>query len=144
MFLHFCYHYQNKFTQPRPQVFSVNGSIIYNFPGLLMSSVQWWQNSSKFGRTVACYDELICLWFQPIRKREIFWVNVIIHVITWSRMKMKPWKMKLSNLYCRNINNCMERCLCFLLIRVLWIHKDFIFMYFIALDWSIESTWSNT
>ena len=43
------YHYRNV-TQPHPQVFSVNGSIIWEFAHRFTSSVHTSQTSSKFGR----------------------------------------------------------------------------------------------
>ena len=43
------YHYRNV-TQPHPQVFSVNGLIIWQFAPRLTSSVHTSQTSSKFGR----------------------------------------------------------------------------------------------
>ena len=43
------YHYWNV-TQPHPQVFSVNGLIIWQFAARLTSSVHTSQTSSKFGR----------------------------------------------------------------------------------------------
>ena len=41
--------FTTKTTQPRPQVFSVNGALTYKKAALLTSSVHWSQNSSKFG-----------------------------------------------------------------------------------------------
>ena len=52
-------HYQT--TQPRPQVFSVNSSIICNFAALLMSSVNM-ANFFQIWSTIAGYDEL-CVGF---------------------------------------------------------------------------------
>ena len=41
--------FTNKTTQPRPQVFSVNGALTCKEAALLTSLVDWSQNSSKFG-----------------------------------------------------------------------------------------------
>ena len=65
-----------KTTQTRPQVFSVNGSIICQFCSTkLTSSVQYHRfNIAKFFQiwsAIAGYDEL-CVGFQPIRNGEYF------------------------------------------------------------------------
>ena len=78
-----------KITQPRPQVFSVNGSIIcsglhfwrhfgvFNRTKLLTSSVQTMQKlicKAQIWSRAAGYGELY-VWFWTIRHGEIFWMN---------------------------------------------------------------------
>ena len=79
-------------TQPWSQVFSVNGSIIFdvidsiwrrfwrhwfnNFrkASLLTSLIQYCEDSFQIWWTAAGYGEL-CVWFKPIRNERIFWMN---------------------------------------------------------------------
>ena len=42
--------FTTKTTQPRPQLFSVNGALTCKKAVFLTSSVDWWQNFSKFGQ----------------------------------------------------------------------------------------------
>ena len=70
-------------TQPCPQVFSVNGSIIcgglyfwrhwFNMAKILTSLVQYGEDSFQIWWTAAGYGEL-CVWFKPIRNGKIFWM----------------------------------------------------------------------
>ena len=79
-------------TQPCPQAFSVNGSIIFDVIGsiwwrfwrhrfnnfrkapLLTSLIQYCDGSFQIWWTAAGYGEL-CVWFKPIRNVKIFWMN---------------------------------------------------------------------
>ena len=79
-------------TQPCPQVFSFNGSIVFdvidsiwrrfwrrwfnNFrkAPLLTSLIQYCEDSFQIWWTAAGYGEL-CVWFKPIRNGKIFWMN---------------------------------------------------------------------
>ena len=84
-------------TQPCPQVFTVNGSIIcggltfdvidsiwrrfwrhwfnnFRKAPLLTSLIQNGEDSFQIWWTAAGYGEL-CVWFKPIRNGKIFWMN---------------------------------------------------------------------
>ena len=74
-------------TQPCPQVFSVNGSIIcgglyfwrhwfnnFRKAPLLTSLIQYGEDIFQIWWTAAGYGEL-CMWFKPIRNGKIFWMN---------------------------------------------------------------------
>ena len=69
-------------TQPCPQVFSVNGSIIFGrlhfwrhwFNMAKISFQIWW--------TAAGYGEL-CVWLKPIRNGKIFWMNNNVYYCLW-------------------------------------------------------------
>ena len=84
-------------TQPCPQVFSVNSSIIsgglyfwrhwFSMAKILTSLIQWFsvgsiltsliqygEDSFQIWWTAAGYGEL-CVWFKPIRNGKIFWMN---------------------------------------------------------------------
>ena len=72
-----CHHFlvTTKTNQPRPQVFSVNGSIIWQF--YCMNDVifhNFIAKSFQIMSTIAGYDEL-CMAFYPIRNGEIFGMN---------------------------------------------------------------------
>ena len=56
-----AHFFTTKATQPRPQVFSVNGALTCKKAPLLTSSVHKTQNSSKFWSSVAGYGELCVL-----------------------------------------------------------------------------------
>ena len=75
-------------TQPCPQVFSVNNSIIcgglwrfwrhwfnnFRKAPLLTSLIQYGEDSFQMWWTATWYGEL-CVWFKPIRNGKIFWMN---------------------------------------------------------------------
>ena len=63
-----------KTTQPHPQVFSVNSSIIYNFAALLTSSVQYGTICPNFGGQL-----------------QLFMTNNIIYVWDFSQSEMEKY-----------------------------------------------------
>ena len=86
-YLFFC---SPKIRQPHPQVFLVNSSITCSGLHCLRSFWRCWFNMTKLLMSLAWISMtnfspnlvnsswlrwLICMWFQPVRNREIFWMN---------------------------------------------------------------------
>ena len=113
----FRYFRSPNITQPCPQVFSVNGSIIcggltfdvidliwrrfwrhwfsnFRKAPLLTSLIQYGDDSFQIWWTAAGYGEL-CVWFKPIRNGKIFWMN---NKIRYWTMQTLPIVIVLSHL----------------------------------------------